>query len=64
MDKTDIEFIGTYKLKDTEGRQAIKVKISGDVREVIIQKILNENNKFSVFVKKGEYEYGEVKTSP
>lgn len=61
--QNNIETIGIFKLKDIEGRQAIKIKISGDVREVIIQKILGENNKIMVAVKKGEYEYGEVKTS-
>lgn len=56
------ELLGIFKLKDKEGKRAIKLNVKGDVREVVIQKFTGENNKIIVAIKRGEYEYGAVIT--
>jgi len=56
------EMVGVFKLKDKEGKSAVKLTITGDVREVIVQKFIGEKNKIIIAVKKGEYETTKIIT--
>jgi len=59
-----LDLVGIYKFKDKEGRQAIKIKITGDVRELIVQKVKGANNTMVIAVRRGEYEYAKIITPP
>jgi len=45
-----MEMVGIFKLKDKEGKKAIKLTIKDDVKAVFIQKFTGENNKIIVAV--------------
>ena len=50
------ELIGVFKLKDKEGRRAIKLNLREPIKSVIIQKFAGVSNKIIVAVEKGEIE--------
>jgi hypothetical protein len=55
----DLDMIGVFKLKDKEGRRAVRLVLKEPITAVIIQKVAGESNKIVVAVQKGE-----IKKSP
>jgi hypothetical protein len=55
-----LELVGIFKFKDEEGRRAIRIKITSDVEELIVQKVDGENNKMIIAVRRGVVKCGSV----
>lgn len=51
-----MEMIGVYKLKDKEGRRAVKLNLKEPIKSVIIQKVVGKTNTVIIAVEKGEIE--------
>lgn len=48
-----MEMVGVFKLKDKDGKRAVRVRIKSDeVKAVIIQKFAGESNKIIVAIEK------------
>ena len=46
----DLKNNGTFKLKDVDGRRAIRIGVDSKMKSIIIQKVPNENNKIAAFI--------------
>lgn len=50
LNAVNLQNVGTFKLKDSDGKRAVRVALNSNVKAIIIQKMPKENNKIVILL--------------